>query len=148
MALKIFKNKGEPNAIPINAENLNFNFTDLNNRSISESGSNESGSWIKFNDGTMIINQKYISEPKITVVTMGNLKRVGLSEPPNFPVPFIEPPIVHITLHNCWLAWLMGCEYTPTSTNATNNGLIPIASVDQKTMENVEINITAFGKWK
>lgn len=41
--LKTFSNKGEPGAIPLNAENINFNFTDLDNRSISESGSNETG---------------------------------------------------------------------------------------------------------
>jgi|GEM_PF-5194631 hypothetical protein len=52
--LKTFSNKGETNAIPLNAENVNFNFTELDNRSISESGRNDAGSYIKFNDGTMI----------------------------------------------------------------------------------------------
>lgn len=52
--LKTFSNKGEANAIPLNAENVNFNFTELDNRSISESGRNDAGSYIKFNDGTMI----------------------------------------------------------------------------------------------
>lgn len=31
MALKVFKNKGETNAIPINSENLNFNFSEILN---------------------------------------------------------------------------------------------------------------------
>ena len=31
MALKIFKNKGETNSIPINANNLNYNFTEILN---------------------------------------------------------------------------------------------------------------------
>lgn len=31
MALKIFKNKGEKNSIPINANNLNYNFTEILN---------------------------------------------------------------------------------------------------------------------
>lgn len=31
MALKVFKNKGETNAIPINANNLNYNFTEILN---------------------------------------------------------------------------------------------------------------------
>lgn len=43
--LKTFSNKGETNAIPLNAENVNFNFTELDNRSISESGSNDAGKW-------------------------------------------------------------------------------------------------------
>lgn len=31
MALKVFKNKGEKNSIPINANNLNYNFTEILN---------------------------------------------------------------------------------------------------------------------
>lgn len=31
MALKVFKNKGEKNSIPINANNINYNFTEILN---------------------------------------------------------------------------------------------------------------------
>ena len=111
-----------------------------------ESGSNTRGNWIKYSDGTMIITQKYTSS-KTTVVDMGSLKRVGLDTPPDFPLSFIEPPNVQITLHNCWLAWLMGAEFTPSTTNATTN-LIPIASAEQRTLDAVEIHILAIGRWK
>lgn len=115
--------------------------------SIVESGSNANGSYIKFADGTMIITQKY-TDTKNTTVTMGTLKRVGIKAPPNFPIQFISVPNVFITLHHCWLGWLMGCEETPTTSNATGGGLIPVASVEAITLENVEVNILAIGKWR
>lgn len=114
---------------------------------IVESGSNDNGSWIKYSDGTMIITQKY-TDTKNTTVTMGTLKRVGIKAPPNFPIQFISVPNVFITLHHCWLGWLMGCEETPTTSNATGGGLIPVASAEAITLENVEVNILAIGKWK
>lgn len=115
---------------------------------IIDSGSNSNGSWIKWADGTMIVRQEYTSSSQNTTVTMGSLKRVGISIPPNFPVSFIEPPNVQITLHNCWLGWLMGCEYEPTINNATNGAYIPIASAEQRTFEAIKINILAVGRWK
>lgn len=115
--------------------------------SVVESGSNANGNWIKYADGTMIITQKY-TDTKNTTVTMGTLKRVGLKAPPNFPIQFISVPNVFITLHHCWLGWLMGCEEAPTTSNATGGGLIPVASAETTTLENVEVNILAIGRWK
>lgn len=115
--------------------------------SVVESGSNENGNWIKYADGTMIITQKY-TDTKNTTVAMGTLKRVGIKAPPNFPIQFISVPNVFITLHHCWLGWLMGCEETPTTSNATGGILIPVASAETRTLENVEVNILAIGKWK
>lgn len=115
--------------------------------SVVESGSNENGSWIKYADGTMIITQKY-TDTKNTTVAMGTLKRVGLAAPPDFPIQFISVPNVFITLHHCWLGWLMGCEETPTTSNATGGILISVASAETRTLENVEVNILAIGRWK
>ena len=115
--------------------------------SVVESGSNENGNWIKYADGTMIITQKY-TDTKNTTVAMGTLKRVGLASPPDFPIQFISVPNVFITLHHCWLGWLMGCEETPTTSNATGGILISVASAETRTLENVEVNILAIGRWK
>ena len=115
--------------------------------SIIESGSNENGNWVKLADGTMVVLQEYF-DTKTTYVAMGSLKRVGLKAPPDFPQEFKEPPIVQITLQHAWLAWLMGIEGNATTTNATGNELIPIASVEQKTFTDVKIHILAIGKWK
>lgn len=144
-----FKNLPDTST-PINAENLNQIQANIENaiNGIVESGSNANGTWIKFSDGTMIIRQEYTSSAQNTTVTMGSLKRVGISVPPDFPVSFIEPPNVQITLHNCWLGWLIGCEYEPTTTNATNGTYIPIASAEQRSFEAIKINILAVGKWK
>jgi hypothetical protein len=129
-----------------------LNTTNKNNlvgaiNSVVESGTNSNGNWIKYADGTMIITQKY-TDTKNTIVTMGTLKRVGLAAPPNFPIQFISVPNVFITLHHCWLGWLMGCEETPTTSNATGGVLIPVASAEARTLENVEVNILAIGKWR
>ena len=115
---------------------------------IIETGSNANGEWIKYANGIMEVTQKYTIDSKKVYVAMGTLKRVGLNVPPDFPQSFIEPPIVHITLHNCWLAWLMGAELKPTTTNATGGILIPIASATEVTLEGVEVHITAKGRWK
>lgn len=137
----------------ISAENLNQMQTNVESaineiNGIVESGSNSNGSWIKWADGTMIIRQEYVSSTQNTTVTMGALKRVGISIPPNFPVSFIAPPNVQITLHNCWLGWLMGCEYTPTVNNATGGAYLPIASAEQRTFEAINVHILAIGRWK
>lgn len=144
--------KNLPNqTTPANATRMNHIEDGIYDNSVAisniiESGSNSNGSWIKYSDGTMIITQKYTSS-KITVVDMGSLKRVGLDTPPDFPLSFIEPPNVQITLHHCWLAWLMGAEFTPSTTNATTN-LIPVASAEQRNLDDVEIHILAIGRWK
>lgn len=119
----------------------------LSDSTIYDSGSNSNGEWIRFNNGWMIIKQKY-SDTKNVYVAMGSLKRVGLNIPPDFPIAFKETPNVQITLHNCWLVWLMGIEGEATTTNATGNNLIPVASAETRIVENVEIHITAIGKWK
>lgn len=67
--LKAFSNKGEANAIPINAENLNFNFTELINIlhpvgeyfSTSDATFNPNtawcGVWTLENDGTVLVSK-------------------------------------------------------------------------------------------
>lgn len=54
---------------PLNAENLNYNFSH-----IVESGSNENGSWIKWADGTMICTKTIVfNEKDITLGAWGTL---------------------------------------------------------------------------
>ena len=95
--LKTFSNKGEANAIPLNAENINFNFTDLDNRSISESGSNDAGRWIKFNDGTMITYQNVDITLSVNEA-WGGIFVGNYATPINFSQTFKEPPEVLIDL--------------------------------------------------
>lgn len=141
--------------LPIGAE-IDFNGTtvpygweEITTSPIVESGNNENGDWVKWEDGTMIIHQRYIDTVAETYVTMESLYRVGLESPPDFPIPFVgETPKISITLQNCWLGWLMGMEGEASLTNATNGHYIPIACATRKTFENIVIDIIAIGKWK
>ena len=72
--LKTFSNKGKANAIPINAENLNFNFTELINILhpvgeyfyTSDANFNPNtawcGTWALENDGTVLVSKSNKSD--------------------------------------------------------------------------------------
>lgn len=67
--LKTFSNKGEANAIPLNAENLNFNFTELINilwpigsyydtsDATFDPNTAWCGTWVLENDGTVLVSK-------------------------------------------------------------------------------------------
>lgn len=135
--LKTFSNKGETNAIPLNAENVNFNFTELDNRSISESGSNESGSWIKFNDGTMITYQNV----DITLTVTENWADSGVyvanyATPISFPQVFQEPPEVLIDLKfKQGAGWRVDWE-------------LPMGRIGRHDSAKFVASLFAIGKWK
>ena len=77
--LRVFKNKGEAGAIPLNAENLNFNFTEVINMirpvgSYYETSDKEfnpnnfwPGTWILDNDGTVLVSKSNVSSSKFNV---------------------------------------------------------------------------------
>lgn len=81
---------------------------------IYESGSNASGDFIKFNDGTMICNLKVTLDGTPITVVVGSIFRSG-SKTFSFPAPFIEPPTVTspIFLGNT-LLWGSGSDSTNT----------------------------------
>ena len=144
--LKTFSNKGEANAIPLNAENINFNFTDLDNRSISESGSNESGRWIKFNDGTMITYQ----EIKVEIAcdtAWGNLFVGNYATAINFPQTFKELPKVLIDLKlKTGACFKVEWEVPVITTSSYKN-----IGIGRGTISNAvsfTITLYAIGKWK
>ena len=77
--LKTFSNKGEANAIPINAENLNFNFTELINILhpvgeyfyTSDANFNPNtawcGTWALENDGTVLVSKSNESDSAFNI---------------------------------------------------------------------------------
>lgn len=146
--LKTFSNKGEANAIPLNAENINFNFTDLNNRSISESGSNDAGKWIKFNDGTMITYQNV----DITLTVTENWADSGVyvanyATPISFPKIFQEPPEVLIDLKfKQGAGWRVDWEL-PVITNSSIKN-IGMGRIGRHDSAKFVASIFAIGKWK
>lgn len=142
--LKTFSNKGEANAIPLNAENINFNFTDLNNRSISESGSNDAGKWIKFNDGTMITYQNV----DITLaVTESWADIANYATPISFPQVFQEPPEVQIDLKfKQGAGWRVDWELPIVTTSTFKN--IGMGRIGRHDSAKFVASLFAIGKWK
>lgn len=82
--LKTFSNKGEANAIPLNAENLNFNFTELINILhpigeyfyTSDVNFNPNtawcGTWVLENDGTVLVSKSNESDSAFNI-NVGNV---------------------------------------------------------------------------
>lgn len=147
MALKIFKNKGETNATPINAENLNFNFTDLDNRSISESGSNELGSWIKFNDGTMICTRTIATTIDCTN-SWGTLYYGQNNDKYNFAKSFIEPPILNLQYSTYGAISFIPIVYSGIVIDNDGFKRIEIARPNSVANIYVKVYVIAIGKWK
>ena len=144
--LKTFSNKGAAGAIPLNAENINFNFTDLDNRSISESGSNDAGRWIKFNDGTMITYQNVDITLSVTEA-WGGIFVGNYATPISFPQVFQEPPEVLIDLKFTQGAgWRIDWDF-PVITNSSikNIGIGRGTASDES---KCKATIFAIGKWK
>lgn len=144
--LKTFSNKGEAGAIPLKAENINFNFTDLDNRSISESGSNDAGRWIKFNDGTMITYQNVDITLSVTEA-WGGIFVGNYATPINFSQTFKEPPEVLIDLKFTQGAgWRIDWDF-PVITNSSIKN-IGIGRGTASDASKCKATIFAIGKWK
>lgn len=150
--LKTFSNKGEANAIPLNAENLNFNFIDLDNRSIEEIGSNSNGSWIKFSNGIMVVTQHKIQSMSLIDVNDGQIFRGNIGTLPDFPIEFSEAPIVSLTLTNAFKVLLTGQEGNTTTKRAFDYygqpALIGVESATSQTVNDINIHLIAIGRWK
>lgn len=116
---------------------------------IIESGSNANGSWVKYEDGTMIITQSYTT----TITswsTWGNCYSTALNVPPNFPVSFVGTPKVTQTLeclsYNGWLATRTEAGATSSSTRAA--AMQVVRPTTGGTNIPYTVNIIAIGKWK
>lgn len=105
--LKTFSNKGEANAIPFNAENLNFNFTELINILhpvgeyfyTSDANFNPNtvwcGTWVLENDGTVLVSKSNESDSAFNINAgniVGEEKHLLLSSemPSDFPRPRLK----------------------------------------------------------
>lgn len=135
---------------PINATNLNANFTELSDNIsiIVESSSNSTGNWIKFADGTMISYQ----EVSITIpcnTEWGTLFVGSYDDAINFPISFLEVPKVWIDLKITSGALLKLEWNTPVITKSTYKN-IGIARGKSSFQSNVTFTATilVIGKWK
>lgn len=140
MALIEFKNKPDTST-PINAENLNHNFNELNTliTEIVESGENENGRWIKWADGTLICNG--------TIRNVTTPANSGTSAMITLPTSFLEAQ------YNVHIQMVQGQSYWGTVNTCINGRYstyfdISTWNTGDGDNQNQSFLYTAIGKWK
>ena len=161
-------NKGETGAIPINKDNLNHmdngisnndiaigNLANLNtsvkdnlvnaiNSTVVESGTNENGTYIKYDNGIMICF-KTITITGVNINgSWGALYESGAIQLGDFAQTFSERPTIIIEKsagQGCWIE--LNDNITTTSA-----GICYVVSAVSSTNKSLTFEITAFGKWK
>lgn len=111
---------------------------------IIESGSNSNGNYIKFSDGTMICTKSVIVSTKIEN-PWGNLFESSQLDLGNFPVSFIETPVLSVNKTIGRGSWL---ELVEGTTNSAIGNTYLVSAVSTTSTTNITINIIAIGKWK
>ena len=119
---------------------------------IVESGSNENGNWIKYNDGTMICTATKLFENVSVTNSWGNLYETQELSLGNFPQQFISTPeginCIMITNSNSSGKGSGGfVEYIVQTTN-TSWGKTAIAKPASSAAANIGLSLIAIGKWK
>ncbi len=143
-----FKNKGEVGAIPINAENLNLLQKNTENviNGVVQRGSNITGEWIKFDDGTLITCQ----EKEITIScneVWGNLFVGNYGDAISFPQSFLEVPKVIVDLKiDTGACFKLEWEKPVITINSYKN--IGIGRGSSGASVKFKATILAIGKWK
>lgn len=119
-----FKNKGETEVTPINADNLNLlqdnvekAINELSNKAIYDSGSNSNGSWIRFADGSMICWKTIMGTIDITN-EWGNLYSSQDISCGYFPQTFVSRPAL---------------SYSPQTQSGTQYFLVGTGGLDYGT---------------
>lgn len=146
MALIEFKNKPDLTT-PITADALNHNFNELLNKSISESGSNNYGDYVKFADGTMICYRKV--QVNIACTTQWGSLFVGVNQTQwDFAQAFIEKPLVQVSLFTTTSssAWQVNFELPVITESYIQN--LNICRATGSDSVACEFHILAIGKWK
>ena len=119
---------------------------------IVESGSNENGNWIKYNDGTMICTATKLFENIDANNSWGSLYETAELTLGNFPQQFISTPtgincimITNTNTNNKGSAGFI--EYIVETTN-TSWGKTAIAKPVSSVASNIGLSLIAIGKWK
>lgn len=161
-----FKNKGEPGANPINANNFNlmqnnvensfksiktisdtdtYNCNYINN--IVESGNNDNGNWVKFEDGTMICTGTITATIDCTN-TWGTLYYGQNNDKYNFAQSFIKPPILNLQYTTTGAMSFIPIVYSGIVIDKDGFKRIEIARPNSVTNVGVKVYFIAIGKWK
>ena len=161
----IFKSKGEIGAVPLRPENLNLMQDNVENsfksskttsdtdtyncnyiNGIIESGSNDNGNWIKFENGTMITYQNVSITLSVTE-EWGGIFVGNYATPINFSQTFKEPPEVLIDLKFTQGAgWRVDWDFPVITTSSIKN--IGVGRGTASDTSKFNATIFAIGKWK
>lgn len=139
---------GESGGTPLSAENLNImdmqieqNTNDIAN--IIESGSNETGEWIKYADGRLITTHK-VTRTLSRTSPRGNMYETDQqADLGQYPVAFKETPYIFLTLYG--QNAILEAVNNPTETNA---GLVYLLAPTSNSSANYTIQVLAIGRWK
>ena len=125
---------------PLNAENLNYNFSH-----IVESGSNDNGNWVKYSDGTMLCYGTRLFENVDVTKAWGNIYETESSiDFGNFPQTFKEAPKVFLTqgYGSTMFVEMLG------STTKEKIGSTWLWSPVTRAKAYINYNFLAIGRWK
>lgn len=114
-------------------------------KKIVESGENENGRWVKFEDGTMIVAQRFTRtyETK-NPYGAGFFGYVDVF--PDFPQTFIETPAISVTFEDNDAMSIV--PYNSTKNNASSSNAYIYSLVSLEYAKTVNVNVIAIGKWK
>lgn len=141
-----FKNLPDTST-PINAENLNQMQTNVESaiNSISgviASGSDSSGNYIKFADGTLITAHQVSRALSITKAWGTLYETTEPADLGNYPIEFKNTPYVFLTLYN--KDGICGSVKNPTNTHAGKVYISAPTTYEQTYI----IQVLAIGRWK
>lgn len=131
--------------VPANDSEFDAHTAETSGRHIKESGSNANGSYIKFDDGTMICRkQTSVSDP--TWVSVGSLFYTNISIGDWASAFYYTPTVSVFTAStNAPQIWAGGTNGVLSPTGLTNTTVFTCVNVPAET---IAIHVTAFGRWK
>lgn len=118
---------------------------------IIETITNESGTAIKFSDGTMIVTQQYIKHIESWSSWQNVCCGVDTNYPPTYPVAFINIPVVtQMLVGNNLNGWLAPRRETGGNEPKLNAQDVQIVrpGTTSTSIADYTINIIAIGRWK
>lgn len=136
-------------ATPLSANNLNQLQTNVENaiNGVIESGSNANGSYVKYNDGTLIqYNSTTVNDQAINN-QYGNTALYTGTRTVTFPIPFLN---TNYSAFCGEFKWGTGASWGIISSRSTNNWMTIMALdfYSRDTGTNTEVSWIAIGKWK
>lgn len=119
-----------------------------NTTGVVESGENSNGRYIKFADGTMIINKTVLGTANITNA-WGSLYISNDINLGNFPVAFIEIPTIVVSPQTqTGTQYMLAGQGTSGYGTETNAGNVALVRPNSRTGVAYRLEVIAKGKWK